>query len=237
MILLKCSDISKKYGNNLILDNINLTVNEGDFISIIGKSGSGKSTLLDIINDLTKPTTGTVNINCKTSTVFQNYQKSLFPFLNVLQNVKLPFKEKSTQSKKKSIEYIKLVGLQNDIYKLPKELSGGMQQRVALARALAQEPKLLLLDEPFGSIDSFTKRKLSQDLLDLRERLNLTIILVTHNVDEAIFLSNKILYLNEINKGFEKTIDISIPYPRDIVATLTSVEFNNYKKKILSYYQ
>jgi ABC-type nitrate/sulfonate/bicarbonate transport system ATPase subunit len=156
--------------------------------------------------------------------------------MNVFENVLLPFNEQSKDNKGKCLKYIELVGLSDHLNKLPSQLSGGMKQRVALARALAQEPELLFLDEPFGSIDFFTKNKLQEDILMLRSKLDLTIILVTHNIDEAIFLSNRILYLNDVSKTFDKELFIDLEYPRDIVKTTTSSEFIAYKKNLLKLY-
>ncbi|WP_353778514.1 ATP-binding cassette domain-containing protein [Winogradskyella sp. 3972H.M.0a.05] len=234
--LLECIDIHHSFGDQLILKGINLKVYNGDFISIIGKSGSGKSTLMDILSGFLKPEKGKIDCDCKCSSVFQNYSTSLYPHMNVQQNIIFPFESKNKEIQDKCDYYIQMVGLYEHRKKLPKELSGGMQQRVAIARALAQEPDLLFLDEPFGSIDFFTKNNLQQEILEIREKLNLTIVLVTHNIDEAIFLSNKILYLSETKKTFIKQLNIDILYPRNLVKTTTSNLFNQYKRELLNLY-
>ncbi|MEQ9403574.1 MAG: ABC transporter ATP-binding protein [Cyclobacteriaceae bacterium] len=236
MVLLECSGIYHQFDENQILKEVNLSISKGEFVSIIGKSGSGKSTLLDIVNNYLPATSGKVTIHGKASMVFQNYNTSLFPFMNVLQNVAFPFPKLTNEIKKKCQFYINLVGLSKHEKKLPKQLSGGMQQRVALARALAQEPDLLLLDEPFGSIDFQTKNNLQKELLILKDRLNLTIVLVTHNVDEAIFLSNRVLFLSQETHSISNDLSIDLLEPRELVKTTTSNQFNSYKKELLGLY-
>lgn len=237
MIAIAGHDIKKNFNEKLVLDNLSFSIKKGEFVSIIGKSGSGKSTLLDIVNGLTPIQEGKIIINASLSTVFQNYEKSLYPHLNALKNVMLPLKDQRTEGKSKSLKYLKLVGLSQDIKKRPKQLSGGMNQRVALARALAQEPDVLLLDEPFGAIDYNTRNSLLLELQQIRLELDLTVIMVTHNIDEAIFLSTRILYLDDNQKTLTKEFNINIPYPRSIVETMTSEDFNSYKKLILETYK
>jgi NitT/TauT family transport system ATP-binding protein len=236
MIEIQGHKIKKSFANKNILNNLSIKVFKGEFVTIIGKSGSGKSTLLDIINELTPIEEGEIIVCSSLATVFQSYEKSLYPHLNALQNVMLPFDFENIENKNKSIKYLNLVGLSNDIKKRPSQLSGGMNQRVALARALAQEPDVLLLDEPFGAIDFDTRNSLLVELQKIRMDLNLTVVMVTHNIDEAIYLSSRVLYLDKKLKNITKEFSIDIPFPRSIVNTMTSLKFNNYKKEILETY-
>lgn len=234
--LLECKKICHSYNDVNIINNVNITIYKEDFVSIIGKSGSGKSTLINILNKYILPQSGKVISSCKTASVFQDYSTSLYPHMNVFQNIVFPFKKWDQNVKNKCNFYLEMVGLFNHRNKLPQELSGGMKQRVAIARALAQEPDLLLLDEPFGAIDFFTKTNLQQEILAIREKLGLTIILITHDVSEAIYMSNRILYLDSRSKTISEELEIEITYPRDFVVTTTSTLFNMYKKKLLSIY-
>ena len=236
MIALECENISKSFQDNTVLDNLSFEIEKGEFVTIIGKSGSGKSTLLDILNNLIDSDSGKTVSSLSMSTVFQNYEKSLYPHLTALQNVMLPFEKQGKEVKDKCLHYLGLVGLSKDIEKRPAQLSGGMNQRVALARALAQEPNMLLLDEPLGAVDNNTRNLLLIELQELKSELDLTVIMVTHNIEEAIFLSSRILYLDDEKSTITNQFKIDIPYPRSIVETMTSIEFNNYKKKILETY-
>lgn len=201
-------DIAVRLDNNLILNDFNLVISEYDFVSVIGKSGVGKTTFLNLIlgdiADCKGKITGLEAFPTKTI-IFQEYNKSLFPWFTVYDNLKLINKENNTERIK---YYLDLVGLYEHKNKYPWQMSGGMQQRLAIARALMIEPKLLLMDEPFGSLDNRLKDELENTLIRIYKEIKLTVVCVTHDIDTALFLSNKICLINNRGKGNE-VYDIS----------------------------
>ena len=221
-----------------VLDNINLPIEEGEFVCLLGQSGCGKSTILNMLAAFDKPTEGKITIeNVEVTkpridrvTIFQNY--GLLPWRNVEKNVKLGL-ESLNKSKKEKQEiadkYIKLVGLEKFKKSFPIELSGGMQQRVAIARALAVKPKILFMDEPFGALDPITRRKLQEDIKELWKTEKNTIIFVTHDVEEALFLASKIVIMTPNPGRIKAVIDNSNTKNIDKVSS----EFYDMKDKIL----
>lgn len=221
-------NLSKKFkkGNAefLALKDINLTVKNGEFVTILGPSGCGKTTLLRIIAGLETYSSGTATLDGELITgpgpkrgmVFQEY--SLFPWKTVLGNVMFgPSMQgfSNAEAEAKALTYLNLVGLSEFKNSYPYELSGGMKQRVAIARALANEPEIILMDEPFGALDAQTRNNLQNELLRIWEEEKRTIIFVTHSVDEAVFLSDRIVILSKRPGMVKKIIDVSIPRPRD----------------------
>jgi nitrate/nitrite transport system ATP-binding protein len=208
-----------------VLRNINLKVERGEFISLIGHSGCGKSTVLNIVAGLLKATGGGVILDGKEvnepgpdrSVVFQNH--SLLPWLTVYENVALAVEEVFGRSKSKAerhewiLKNLELVHMTHALHKRPAEISGGMKQRVGIARALAMEPKVLLLDEPFGALDALTRAKLQDEVMRIQVELQNTVLMITHDVDEAVLLSDRIVMLTN---GPSATIGdiISVPLPR-----------------------
>ncbi len=209
--MLEIKNLSKKFENNLVLDNINLSIKEGEIISLLGQSGSGKSTLLNIIAGFEESNDGSIIYNDITlinnntfiepqnrdiGFVFQNY--ALFPHLNVKKNIAFGInhleKKYQDESVDKLLKLINLIGLENNY---PHELSGGQQQRVAIARVLARNSKLILFDEPFSSIDSTLKAKIIKEIKEILKSYNITAIFVTHNPNEAILLSDRIGYIED----------------------------------------
>lgn len=221
-----------------VLDNINLPIEEGEFVCLLGQSGCGKSTILNMLAAFDKPTEGKITIeNVEVTkpridrvTIFQNY--GLLPWRNVEKNVKLGL-ESLNKSKKEKQEiadkYIKLVGLEKFKKSFPIELSGGMQQRVAIARALAVKPKILFMDEPFGALDPITRRKLQEDIKELWKTEKNTIIFVTHDVEEALFLASKIVIMTPDPGRIKAVIDNSNTKNIDKVSS----EFYDMKDEIL----
>ena len=206
------------------LADVNLTVRDGEFVTILGPSGCGKTTLLRIIAGLETYTGGTVLLDGelisgpgpKRGMVFQEY--SLFPWKTVLGNVMFGPLMKGVSKKEAeetAFSYLELVGLSDFKHSYPYELSGGMKQRVAIARALANEPEIILMDEPFGALDAQTRNNLQNELLRIWQEEKRTIIFVTHSVDEAVFLSDRIVILSKRPGTIKKEIPISIPLPRD----------------------
>lgn len=219
------------------LSDINLEVKDKEFVSILGASGCGKSTLLRIIGGLETPSTGTVSINgneisepgADRGMVFQSY--TLFPWLTVQKNIEFGMREKGMQAKERekiAKEYIGIVGLQGfeDVY--PKALSGGMKQRVAIARALANDPEVILLDEPFGALDMQTRSLMQELLLDVWQKSQKTVILVTHDIDEAIFMADRVVVMESRPGKIKEIINVEFPRPRDYHIK-TSEKFLDYK--------
>lgn len=233
--------LSKKFAQLSVLENINFQVEANEFVCIVGASGCGKSTLLNIIAGLIPPTSGQVLVDGKIvfgpgadrGMIFQNY--SLFPWLTVADNIGfgLELKKISPAAKKEQINYfLEVVGLSKFAQAYPKELSGGMKQRVAIARSLANQPEVLLMDEPFGALDAQTKEQMQQFLFQLWQQTSTTILMITHDVEEAIFLSQRI-YVMTANPGrIKEEIPINLPQNRDLEIKL-SPEFLAIKKTVI----
>jgi len=209
--------------DHLALSDISLAIEDGAFVSILGPSGCGKSTLLYIVGGFVQPTQGSARMKGKTITgpgpdrgpVFQEF--ALFPWKSVLGNVMYGPRQqgaKYADAEAQSRALIEMVGLRGfeDFY--PKELSGGMKQRVALARTLAYQPEVLLMDEPFGALDAHTRTRLQNDLLNIWERDRKTVLFVTHSVEEAVFLSDKVVMMSRSPGRIRQIIDIDLPRPR-----------------------
>ena len=227
--ILSIDKISKTFtaGNRedlTVLENINIDIQENEFVCIVGPSGCGKSTLLRLIAGLESATEGNVFYRGEKLTkprkeigmVFQNY--SLMPWLNVEDNISmgLNFKRVSKAEKKRTVdEFLKIIGLENFRRSYPHELSGGMQQRVAIARALANSPDVVLMDEPFGALDAYTRILLQKELLRIWEYDKKTIIFVTHSVDEAIYLADRIILMSRRKGSIDREISVDIPRIRD----------------------
>jgi NitT/TauT family transport system ATP-binding protein len=224
------------------LDGISLTVNEGEFVALLGPSGCGKSTLLNLLAGFEKTTEGTLLFDGQTVTrpgpdrgvVFQ--EAALFPWLNVWENVVFGPQVQGVarsdyESRARSL--LKLVGLEAFADALPVQLSGGMRQRVGIARVLAMSPRALLMDEPFGALDAQTRLAMQQLLLDVWQSLGTTVLFVTHDIDEAILLSDRICVMSARPGRIMRTIPIALPRPRSI-ESLISPEFMAYKAGIMS---
>jgi NitT/TauT family transport system ATP-binding protein len=231
--------LGKSSGDSVqVLDHVQLRVENGQFVSIVGPSGCGKTTLLRIIAGLEKTSEGEVLLNGKRlvegseeiGMVFQEY--ALFPWRTTLQNIEMGPEIKGVESEKRrsaAMEYIKTFNLDGFGNRYPRELSGGMKQRVAIARTLIMNPRVVLMDEPFGSLDSQTRNSLQEFLLRIWERRKDTILFVTHNVDEAIFLSDQILILSKRPAKIVKIVEVKLPRPRD----RTSQECNEIRRDVL----
>jgi len=222
-----------------VLEDINLSINPGDFISIVGSSGCGKSTLLRLIVGLEEDYQGDLLLNGQPivgtsldrGIVFQEHRLS--PWLIVEKNIGLGLvNSKISDAEKASLirEHIELVGLTGFETAYPHQLSGGMSQRVAIARALVNRPKVLLLDEPFGALDALTRSHLQQELQKIWEKEGITMILVTHDVEEAVFLGNRIVVMEPRPGRIKKVIDVDLPYPRN----RNSLAFNHLREQVLA---
>jgi NitT/TauT family transport system ATP-binding protein len=211
--------------------DISFSISEGEFVALIGPSGCGKSTLLHIMAGLSHPTAGSVRLNGEEIKqprdemmfVFQQYTKSIFPWKTVLDNVLLGVKYRSKVSRKEleqtCLEHLDHVGLRRYPRYYPYQLSGGMQQRVAIARALARRPKILLMDEPFSALDAMMRVELQDLLLKLWSELRLTILFVTHDLDEALYLAQRVILLSASPGTIAEEVEVPLPYPRQQIET------------------
>lgn len=231
---------STKNGSLVVLKDINMTIQQREFICVVGASGSGKSTLLRQIAGLDTPTTGEIRIDGKKVTgpgpdrgmVFQHY--TLYPWMSVQENVEFGLKLQNVGKKdrrEKASYYLSMVNLSGFAKSLPKELSGGMKQRVAIARALTSEPKVLLMDEPFGALDIHTKESIHHFMLELWERTDITIFMITHDVEEAVFLSNRIYALGSRPGTVRKEISIKLPERSHSIKR--NSQFHDYRDELM----
>jgi nitrate/nitrite transport system ATP-binding protein len=236
-----------KKGTFEALKNINLSIKEGEFVSIIGHSGCGKSTVLNLIAGLLKPTTG--NLFCagreihkpgpERAVVFQNH--SLLPWLTCFENVHLAVErvfgdEPRIKQNERTAAALEMVGLSHALDKRPSEISGGMKQRVGIARALAMEPKVLLLDEPFGALDALTRASLQDELMKIMAKSGATAVMVTHDVDEAVLLSDRIVMMtNGPAAGIGDILTVDLPKPRNRLALAEDKQYNHLRSEILKF--
>jgi len=225
--LAKTFPSTDKSDDLVVFDDVNVGIGKGEFVCIIGHSGCGKSTILNILAGLDEPTTGAVIMDGKEvsgpsldrGVVFQNY--SLLPWLSALQNVNFGVKSRWPSWKKSAIEahsrkYLEMVGLGDTMNRKPSQLSGGMRQRVSIARAFATQPKLLLLDEPFGALDALTRGVIQDELLKIWSASQQTVFMITHDVDEAILLADRVLLMtNGPDARVAESVQINIPRPRE----------------------
>src|SRR5215510_3458952 len=239
--LLSIRGVTKRFpvgdGEIEALARVDLTIAGGEFVCLIGASGCGKSTLLRIVAGFEEPTTGEVTVHGRTITgpgsdrgmVFQDY--ALFPWMTVRQNIGFgPRQRGLLRSEIKAIadEFMKLVGLERFADRYPSQLSGGMKQRVAIARVLANNANVLLMDEPFGALDALTREQLQRELLQIWARAGVTIIFVTHSVEEAVLLADRVLVMSAGPGRIENDIVIELPRPRDV----SSPEFNAVRREL-----
>lgn len=234
-----------KSGSHRVLQDINLEIAEGSFTSLIGPSGCGKSSLLLCLAGLMSPTEGTVAVGGSlisgppkaVTYVFQQYSKSVFPWRTVAKNAAFGL-ETAGVSKKERADRVQnmldRVGLSGFEDRFPGELSGGMQQRLAIARALVCEPSVLLMDEPFSAVDALTRAQLQDLVLDIWREAGLTIVFVTHDVDEAVYLSDRVVTLGRDTEGITDDLSIDLDRPRDQIATRGSREFIDYRQNLLN---
>jgi NitT/TauT family transport system ATP-binding protein len=229
------------------IGTVSLDVAPGEFLTIVGPSGCGKSTLLQVIAGLMTPSSGKVRLSDRDVTgepahmvyLFQQYSKSLLPWMTVANNVMFAFRHRMKLSqaaaRERCRDYLAMVGLADVGNHYPWQLSGGMQQRVAIARALAAEPSVLLMDEPFSSVDALTRLDLHTLILDLWRQKRFTAVLVTHDVDEAIFLADRVAVLTRRPATISEVIETKLPRPRHAIETRESPEFLALRHRLLDY--
>ncbi|WP_201451891.1 ABC transporter ATP-binding protein [Rhodovarius lipocyclicus] len=227
-----------------IMERVSLTVPEGEFLAVLGPSGCGKSTLLQMVAGLTTPSEGEARINGRAVAgpppeavyLFQQYNRSLLPWRNCRDNVAFATEHRLGRKPARAAadEQLAQVGLAGFGDHYPWQLSGGMQQRVAIARALAAEPALLLMDEPFSAVDALTRIQLQSLILDIWARRKLTVMLVTHDVEEAIFLADRIAVLTPRPSTIGEVIEVGLPRPRDAIATREAPRFLELRHHLLN---
>jgi nitrate/nitrite transport system ATP-binding protein len=237
-----------KRGPFVALRDISLDVRRGEFVSLIGHSGCGKSTLLNLVSGLTRPSAGVLLLDDREldgpgpdrGVVFQNH--SLLPWLSCLDNVYLAvervFSEIETQAqlRERSLAALELVGMSHAVAKRPHEISGGMKQRVGIARALAMEPKMLLMDEPFGALDALTRARLQDELLKIVATTGATVMMVTHDVDEAVLLSDRIVMMtNGPAATIGEVLRVDLPRPRNRVELVEDRAYVQYRKEVIDF--
>ena len=235
-------------GDFTALKGFNLKINKGEFVSLIGHSGCGKSTVLNIVAGLYQATTGGVILNGKEVTepgperavVFQNH--SLLPWLSAYQNVELAVKQvfgkrKNKQQTRDWIEYnLRLVHMDHAMHKRPDEISGGMKQRVGIARALAMQPEILLMDEPFGALDALTRAHMQDSLMEIQSELKNTVIMITHDVDEAVLLSDRIVMMtNGPAATIGEILPVNLERPRERLALASDAEYTRLRADVLRF--
>lgn len=239
---------SRNGTTNEVLKDINLDVQRGEFISLIGHSGCGKSTVLNIVAGLLRATSGGVIVDGKEvndpgpdrALVFQNH--SLLPWLTVYQNVEIAvakiFRRTKTAAERKDwiLKNLEMVSMSHALDRLPSEISGGMKQRVGIARALAMEPKVLLLDEPFGALDALTRARLQDEVMRIQSELHNTVMMITHDVDEAVLLSDRIVMMtNGPSATVGEILDVPLVRPRDRIALADDPQYNHLRHEVLSF--
>jgi nitrate/nitrite transport system ATP-binding protein len=234
-------------GEFVALKNVSLQIQKGEFISLIGHSGCGKSTVLNLVAGLHFPTDGGVIVDGREvdgpgperAVVFQNH--SLLPWLSVYENIELAVKQVAKGKDKAWVKeqvhhYLDLVEMAHAADKRPDEISGGMKQRVGIARALALKPKVLLMDEPFGALDALTRAKLQDALMAIQTELNNTVIMITHDVDEAVLLSDKIVMMtNGPAATIGEVLDINLERPRNRVVMADNPQYQKYRQAVLTF--
>ena len=245
--MLEITDLTHSYGppgtGHLAIDRITLTVADGELVSIVGPSGCGKSTLLRCVAGLLSPAGGRVvlggvpvdRVPDGLALVFQDYSRSLLPWLSVRDNVALPLRRKQQSRaarREAEIAALATVGLTDTAQKYPWQLSGGMQQRVAIARALASEPVLLLMDEPFGSVDAQTREDLEDLILAVRRARDITILLVTHDVDESVYVGDRVVVLTRGPGQIRADLPVDLPSPRDQITTRELAAFVHLRTEV-----
>ena len=242
------SGVDLAFGQKTILENINLSIGKGEFISVIGPSGCGKTTMLRLIGGLHPPTRGVLlhkgeavsGPSPDIAVVFQDYSKALLPWRTAAGNVSLALealKEPKAQRKTRIDDLLAKVGLDAHHDKFPSEMSGGMQQRLQIARSLAQNPSVLLMDEPFGALDAMTRQTLQDECLRLVRTMGTTVFFVTHDIEEAIYLGDRIVTLLPNPGRVAEIHDVNLPHPRDQLTTREHPEFLRLRRVLFDFIQ
>ena len=239
-----CRDVRVDLGSRQVLDDLSFVVGSGEFVSIMGSSGVGKTTLLRVLAGLQRPMEGSVvrlegadvvGPPERVSLVFQDYSSSLLPWRTVARNVELPLErhvKSKSERRARVAEALEMVGLEHRGTDRPFELSGGMQQRVQIARALVSRPAVMLMDEPFGAVDALTKASLEDQLLELVSLTGTTVVFVTHDMDEAVYLSDRVLVLGRAPAALVAEVAVDCPRPRNQLSTRSSAGFLSARRSV-----
>ncbi|MFD0692348.1 ABC transporter ATP-binding protein [Actinomadura fibrosa] len=241
--MLEITGLGHAYGSHRVLQGMDLKVSQGELVTIVGPSGCGKSTLLRCIAGLIRPSEGKVVLNGTPidgvpdglAVVFQDYSRSLLPWLTVRDNVALPLRRRGTgkaERRAQAVRALASVGLDDAASKYPWQLSGGMQQRVSIARALAYRPSMLLMDEPFGSVDAQTREDLEDLVLQVHRAEGMTILLVTHDIDESVYLGDRVVVLARNPGRIREELPVSLPAARDQIGTRAAPEFVRLRAEV-----
>jgi NitT/TauT family transport system ATP-binding protein len=240
--VLEVTGLTRGYGSHLAIADVTLQVADGELVTIVGPSGCGKSTLLRCVAGLLPPTSGRVvldgavvtRVPDRLAVIFQDYSRSLYPWLTVADNVALPLRrtERRAVRRQSALAALESVGLAGFAGRYPWQLSGGMQQRVAIARALACDPVLLLMDEPFGSMDAQMREDLEDLVLRVRAERNITILLVTHDIDESVYTGDRVVVLSHEPGRVVADLPVGLPAPRDQIATKELREFARLRAEV-----
>jgi len=242
---LTVDDISFSYPNgHRVFSSFSLNARPGEFVAILGPSGCGKTTLLNLLSGFVQPQRGRITINqtavrperSELGYVFQAPQ--LFPWLSALENVRFGLRMSArideTQQRAQALQYLRLVGLESAAHRLPHQLSGGMQQRVSLARTLALEPSVLLMDEPFAALDAISRNSMNEETLRIWAELGQTVLFITHDIDEAVFLADRVIVLNIAPGGIHSELEIQLPRPRSNLKTRRLPAFLDYRNELMT---
>ncbi|ALQ03278.1 MULTISPECIES: ABC transporter ATP-binding protein [Pseudomonas] len=242
---LTVDDISFSYPNgHSVFSAFSLNAQPGEFVAILGPSGCGKTTLLNLLSGFMQPQSGRITINqtavrperSELGYVFQAPQ--LFPWLSALENVRFGLRMSArideSQQRAQALQYLRLVGLENAAHRLPHQLSGGMQQRVSLARTLALEPSVLLMDEPFAALDAISRNSMNEETLRIWAELGQTVLFITHDIDEAVFLADRVVVLNIAPGGIHSELEIHLPRPRSNLQTRRLPAFLDYRNELMT---
>lgn len=241
--IIQFDDVGFRYGSLNIMSGVSFSVDTGTISCVIGPSGCGKTTVLRLVAGFFQATTGTVWVAGQRRTkpsrdvavVFQDYGRALLPWRNVYGNVSLALEAAHVprSERKARIEsMLELVGLENHVQKFPSELSGGMQQRLQIARCLAQDPSILLMDEPFGALDAMTRSILQDELLRIQSERNVSILFVTHDLEEALYLGNQVIALAANPGRVSQLVDVPMPFPRDQLTTREDPAFVRLRREL-----
>lgn len=240
---LTVSNLNVRFGMRTILDAINFDVREGEFLCIVGSSGSGKTTLLRVLAGLARPAEGKVLFSAAEisgpsrdrAIIFQDYSKALLPWRTVRGNISLSLEARSVPAQDRDAvidELVAKMGLTRAQNQYPGQLSGGMQQRVQIARCLAQEPKILLMDEPFGALDAMTRQALQDEILQLAGDKKMTVVFITHDLEEAIYLGDRVVVLGGAPATVIEMLEVGLPRPRNQLTTREDARFLAHRHRL-----